>query len=333
MLNLRYRLIIIVASSSPRYGRCGRAAVVRRRETADGVIQYDTTRRMPIREGLDLKGGMHLTLEVDESKGVVANKSDAIDRALKVVRTRIDQFGVSEPVVQKAGTDRMVVELPGVQDQQRAYDIVKEAAFLQMQIVDKTQALDKALPHLDAILKAQAVHGRAAATPTGQAPSANAGVQSLFSNAPTDTTGKGTDTAKARRARGTTAARGAPRSADSARDTTARLGQAGSAARWRWRAGDRSRGSSSPGSMPGEFYVAQGRCAHGHALPVAAGGTGAPCHRARSSGGRTTRPRSASASYRAFYVLDARPDHHRRIPRRRQPAAPIRSKGPWSTSV
>ena len=63
---------------------------------------------------------MHLTLEVDESKGTVANKSDAVERALTVVRNRIDELGVSEPIVQKAGEDRILVELPGVDDPARA---------------------------------------------------------------------------------------------------------------------------------------------------------------------------------------------------------------------
>ena len=119
----------------------------------NGVFVDKEVRRVPIKLGLDLQGGMHLALEVDESKGAVANKGEALDRALKVVRTRIDEFGVSEPVVQKSGTDRIIVELPGIDDPQRAQDVVQKSAFLQFQITDKTQALDKALPRLDGILK------------------------------------------------------------------------------------------------------------------------------------------------------------------------------------
>ncbi|HEX2778228.1 MAG TPA: hypothetical protein VHM30_01940, partial [Gemmatimonadaceae bacterium] len=89
---------------------------VKERKLVNGVSQVVDAPRKPIKLGLDLQGGMHVALEIDESKGAVANKSDAIDRALKVVRNRVDQFGVAEPVVQKAGSDRIVVELPGVQD-------------------------------------------------------------------------------------------------------------------------------------------------------------------------------------------------------------------------
>src|SRR6476646_5313521 len=157
MSNLKWRLAIIGALVlASVFALLPREVKVRQRR-ADGTF-YDTlTRRIPLRKGLDLQGGMHLALDVDESKGVVANKAEAIDRALKVVRTRIDQFGVSEPVVQKAGNDRIIVELPGIDDPRRAQDVVQKSAFLEFQITDKTQALDKTLPRLDALLKGKSV--------------------------------------------------------------------------------------------------------------------------------------------------------------------------------
>ncbi len=114
---------------------------------------YDTVRRVPLKLGLDLQGGMYLALEVDESKQAVADKSDALERALKVVRTRIDQFGVSEPIVQKVGSDRLTVELPGIDDPQRATDVVEKQAFLQFQIVDESEALNRSLARIDQILR------------------------------------------------------------------------------------------------------------------------------------------------------------------------------------
>src|SRR5688500_16508931 len=136
----------------------------------NGEFVYDTVKRVPLKKGLDLQGGMHLSLEIDESKGAVPDKSEAIDRALKVVRTRIDEFGVAEPVVQKAGNDRIIVELPGIDDPRRAQDVVQKSAFLEFQITDETQALEKALPRLDAILKDRRV--AAASTPGGKPDSA-----------------------------------------------------------------------------------------------------------------------------------------------------------------
>ena len=139
-MSLRYRIILILvliaASAAALYPR----TVKERVKVPNGFV-YDTVRRVPLKRGLDLAGGMHLALEVDESRGAVATKSDALDRALKVVRTRIDQFGVTEPVVQKSGDDRIVVELPGIDDPQRAQEVVQKSAFLQFQITDKTGAL------------------------------------------------------------------------------------------------------------------------------------------------------------------------------------------------
>ena len=153
-MSLRNRLIIIglliVASI---WALFPRSVTERVRDPETGVMKDTTRRRVPLKKGLDLQGGMHLVLEVDESKQAVANKTEAIDRALKVIRTRIDEFGVSEPVVQKVGTQRIIVELPGIDDPARAEALVKKSAFLQFQITDETRALDKALPRIDAILR------------------------------------------------------------------------------------------------------------------------------------------------------------------------------------
>src|SRR6476661_5300827 len=121
---------------------------VTEKRLVNGATRDTVVRRIPLKYGLDLQGGMHVALEVDESKGTVANKSDAIDRALKVVRNRVDQFGVSEPVVQKVGTDRIIVDLPGIDDANRARDLLQKSAYLEFQITDKTDALVRSLPRL-----------------------------------------------------------------------------------------------------------------------------------------------------------------------------------------
>src|SRR5205807_2240095 len=108
MSNLKYRLLLIGGLVLASIWFLFPRTVVERKQR-NGQFVYDTVRRVPLKRGLDLQGGMHLALEVDDSKGVVADKSEALDRALKVVRTRIDEFGVSEPVVQKQGNDRIIV--------------------------------------------------------------------------------------------------------------------------------------------------------------------------------------------------------------------------------
>src|SRR4026208_943854 len=174
-MNLKYRLLLIaglvIASIFALFPR----KVVERVRGPNG-FQYDTVKRVPLKRGLDLQGGMHLALEVDESKGRVPDKSEAIDRALKVVRTRIDQFGVSEPVVQKAGNDRIIVELPGIDDPQRAQDVVQKSAFLEFQITDKTQALEKSFARLAAAGKAGGAAQAAGSAAPGAAKTDSAAV-------------------------------------------------------------------------------------------------------------------------------------------------------------
>src|SRR3954465_10566264 len=177
-MSLKYRLAIIFGLILASFWTLFPRTVVER-VRRNGEFVYDTVRRVPLKRGLDLQGGMHLELEIDESKGVVRDKSTAIDNALKVVRNRIDEFGVSEPVVQKAGNDRIIVELPGIDDPQRAQEVVEKSAFLEFQITDKTQALEKSLPRIDAALKDKNV----AVATTGAASkrdTTTAGLQSLF---------------------------------------------------------------------------------------------------------------------------------------------------------
>jgi preprotein translocase subunit SecD len=181
MSNLKYRLglivLLVLLSGYALYPR----DVKTRQRRADGTFYDTTTRRVPLRKGLDLSGGMHLALDVDESKGVVANKSEAIDRALKVVRTRIEGLGVSETVIQKAGNDRILVDIPGIDDRERAIKIAQDQAFLQFQITDKTKGLEKALPRLDAIAKERGLDLASAAAKT-TAPT-TAGLSGLLTGA------------------------------------------------------------------------------------------------------------------------------------------------------
>jgi preprotein translocase subunit SecD len=105
----------------------------------------------PIKRGLDLQGGTHLVLEVSDPEGTMTPeaRAAAIDQAERVVRTRVDEFGVEEPLIQKQGSERLVVELAGVTDSLRARDIISRAAFLEFKLVLPTSELNTALPRLD----------------------------------------------------------------------------------------------------------------------------------------------------------------------------------------
>ena len=85
--------------------------------------------------GLDLKGGMHLLLRVDSSNLADEAKTGAVERAVEILRNRIDEFGVREPVIQKQGEDEIVVQLPGITDRERALELIGRTAFLEFKLV------------------------------------------------------------------------------------------------------------------------------------------------------------------------------------------------------
>ncbi|MBT8397245.1 MAG: hypothetical protein KJN92_09770, partial [Gemmatimonadetes bacterium] len=107
----------------------------------------------PIKLGLDLQGGMHLALEVDDPDGTFTDsaRADHIDRADRILRTRIDEFGVAEPLIQKVGSDRLVIQLPGLgnQDEDRARNLIQQNAFLEFKLVLPTIEIEPSLARID----------------------------------------------------------------------------------------------------------------------------------------------------------------------------------------
>ncbi len=142
---------------------------MRIRDAATGTMKDTTVRRVPINLGLDLQGGIHLALEVDQSKGPVPDCADAIQRAERVVRTRIDEFHTTEPVVQIQGRCRLIVELAGEKDPARAKSIVQRTAFLEFRITDMKGVFKDALPPIDVALRKAGVKARGANAPSAVA--------------------------------------------------------------------------------------------------------------------------------------------------------------------
>jgi len=170
--NIRNRLIVIaglvlLSVGPPPINMLGLGLwpqeVTLRTRGADGRMRDTTVQRVPIKLGLDLQGGIHLALEVDQSRGPVADPGGALERALRVIRTRIDEFGVAEPLVQRVGTGRIVVELPGLRDPARAKQIVQRSAFLEFRITDMQNAFSAVLPQIDAALRRAGVRATGAA--------------------------------------------------------------------------------------------------------------------------------------------------------------------------
>ncbi len=141
-----------------------RNVTLRERDVESGVMTDRTEKRVPLKLGLDLQGGMHLALELDQSKQVSADPKRDLQLALTVLRKRIDEFGVTEPLIQQVGDHRIVVELAGIKEPARAKAIVQRSAFLEFKITDETQALEKALPAMDRTLRSLGIKGEG--TPT-----------------------------------------------------------------------------------------------------------------------------------------------------------------------
>ena len=115
-----------------------------------------------LRLGLDLHGGMHLVLEVDKSELSDDEAEDAVDRALEIISNRVDQFGVAEPSIQKQGQDRILVQLPGVQDAVQAKKLIGQTALLEFKLARSAAEFTETLRRVDDFLKNRAEADREA---------------------------------------------------------------------------------------------------------------------------------------------------------------------------
>ncbi len=91
------------------------------------------------------EGGIwKLQLVLDSTIGE-STKKDAVNRALEIIRNRIDQFGVSEPEITLQGTKQILVQLPGIRDPQRAINLIGQTALLEFKLVDEEGNIEEAL--------------------------------------------------------------------------------------------------------------------------------------------------------------------------------------------
>src|ERR671935_3338113 len=81
--------------------------------------------------GLDLQGGLEVVLKAVPPKGYHLKPSD-LDRAVSIMRQRVDKLGVAEPEIRKQGSDQIVIELAGVHDPARAAAIIGKTAQLEL---------------------------------------------------------------------------------------------------------------------------------------------------------------------------------------------------------
>jgi protein-export membrane protein SecD len=274
MSNLKYRLLLIVALCLVSLAALfPRNKTIQVRDPLTKQLKPQTVRVVPLKKGLDLAGGTYFALGIDDAQQRVpiTNRKEAIDRAVKTVRTRIDGIGVSETVVQTVGDDRIVVQIPGVEDPTRARQMVEEQAFLEFVIVDKTNALEKSLPKLDQVIKQRGLTLTGVGGDTAQ--SKSVGLDALLK----------TDTTKVAAGK------------DSAAKDSLKLQQNGALS-----------SIVRAGSMPGEYLVDNSKFEQIRAWFADSAVQAAMPPGKRLILGRDSIP-AGGTTYRTFYVTDAKP--------------------------
>ena len=75
--------------------------------------------------------------------------NDSINRIIEIIQNRVDQFGVSEPTIQKQGNDRVMIELAGIQDSERARGLLQSTALLELMIVKDVESTNTIIRQID----------------------------------------------------------------------------------------------------------------------------------------------------------------------------------------
>ena len=95
-----------------------------------GFCVYISPLANSIKQGLDLQGGTHVVLQAVDTPELKVD-DDAVNRSVKVIERRVNELGLTEPVIQRQGKDRIIVELPGVKDPEKAIAMLGRTAMLQ----------------------------------------------------------------------------------------------------------------------------------------------------------------------------------------------------------
>jgi len=95
-----------------------------------GFFYYIEPLALSIKQGLDLQGGTHVLLEAVDTPEAKVN-DDAMQRVIKIIDRRINELGLTEPIVQRQGERRIIVELPGVKDPEQAIAMLGKTALLE----------------------------------------------------------------------------------------------------------------------------------------------------------------------------------------------------------
>lgn len=114
------------------------------RQREDLIKQRDKILKKILNLGLDLKGGTYLVLEIDKEKVPKdVDVTDALDRAMEVIRNRVDQYGVAEALITKQGDRWISVQIPGIKDSEVAKELIGKTALLEFRLVETGEVITK----------------------------------------------------------------------------------------------------------------------------------------------------------------------------------------------
>lgn len=143
----------------------GNAVVVRLREGQNGELALTELRKIPQMIGGAFSTSGQYDFEVSRQgdsfvvaatdAGIRDKISRAVTQSIEVVRRRIDQLGTTEPVIQRQGIDRIILQVPGERDPQRLKTIIGQTAKLEFRMVDQSMTAEQALagrPPADSVL-------------------------------------------------------------------------------------------------------------------------------------------------------------------------------------
>lgn len=99
-----------------------------------GFCVYISPLSNSIKQGLDLQGGTHVALQAVDTPELKVD-DDAVNRSVKIIERRVNELGLTEPVIQRQGKDRIIVELPGVKDPDKAIAMLGRTALLEFKDV------------------------------------------------------------------------------------------------------------------------------------------------------------------------------------------------------
>ena len=110
----------------------------------------------PIKLGLDLKGGAYVVLEaVQDENSNVKIDNDAMNRLIEVLNRRVNGIGVAESTIQKAGDNRVIIELPGLQNTEDAIKLIGKTALMEFKLMNEDGSLGETLLTGSALKKAE----------------------------------------------------------------------------------------------------------------------------------------------------------------------------------